>query len=171
MGTIHWAEFDWPSFATLATGAMAVLAALVVGLKQTHIADRQTKILEQQTKLAELTLRHNLFEKRYVIYDATRHFLGEILSHATRPKNETQQRFISALLESKLLFRPEVYEGLDAIWKRATTFYVANSEEKRGGVEAIQRSHDLLNALSDDLTGLVALFGDELRLSDSPMHR
>ena len=50
---VDWNGFSWEAFATLATGVTAVVAATVIGLRQTDISAKQTKILDLQNKLAK----------------------------------------------------------------------------------------------------------------------
>ena len=103
-GIIAWHEFDWQSFATLATGLSAVIAATLVGLRQTDIQHRQTKVQED-------ALRLELFEKRYLVFQKAEQFLREIVQEANDPKIETQHNFRVAIGESRFLFKPEVKEG------------------------------------------------------------
>lgn len=73
---------SWEAFATLITGILAVGAAVWVGLKQ-------QKITAQQLENERLSLRLELFEKRYEFYDVLTRYI-----RATRFKNG-----VSAILE------------------------------------------------------------------------
>jgi hypothetical protein len=94
---IAWTDFSWEAFATLATGIGAVVAAIVVGLRQAGISDRQSRILERQVGLDELKLRSDLFDRRFAVYEATRKFVGHIMAHASEPDQQTQSEFLVAL--------------------------------------------------------------------------
>jgi len=110
-GVIDWYAFDWPSFATLATGVLAVGAALIVGW-------RQARILDRQAALQEFALRSDLFNRRYKVLESTEKFLREILQHADDPSVETTREFQMAIGEARFLFSPRVREGLDEIWRQ-----------------------------------------------------
>lgn len=161
---IHWHAFDWQSFATLTAGVVAVAGAVVVGL-------RQTEVLRKQTEIAELTLRHDLFEKRYAVFAAAREFLGAILQTAARVEPPVDQAFLRAIGESQFLFRPSVHGDLRAIWERYSAFVVLKAEmdsvyrrEGHYGDGNPQRENEMLTALIADLNALPDLFGDELKL-------
>ena len=169
---INWSAFDWQSFATLATGALAVGGAVIVGLRQLRIAERQNAILTKQTDLAELTLRHDLFDRRAAIYDAASDYLGAILVHAAPPDQATDHAYIVAKRQAKLIFRPEVEARLDEIWRRGCAFRALHSVsratyEREGhyGDGNPEREAAALTRFHEDIEGLVDLFGDEMRLS------
>jgi hypothetical protein len=108
-GPINWRAFDWQSFATLTTGFFAVVAAYLIGHRQTDIQRRQAKI-------QEAALRWDLFDRRYKVFERSEQFLREIVQHANDPSPETQRDFVLAMGESRFLFEPKVREGLDEIW-------------------------------------------------------
>ena len=176
--SIAWHDFDWQSFATLGAGGMAAVAAGVIGLRQMRITDRQNEILKRQVILAEIAVRHDLFERRYAVYDAARQYLGFITRHAEAPPNDLKADFLDAMNHSRLLFREEVHDNLREIWARSNDFIVLKAEMDRiyrqsahYGEGNPEREHDLLTAIHDDLVGLVDLFGDELKLTDDGLER
>lgn len=74
LGWIDRYAFDWPSFATLVTGASAVAGAVWIGTmqigitdQQVKIAERQSKIMEQQVSIQRLTLKTELYDRRIKI--------------------------------------------------------------------------------------------------------
>ena len=169
---IIWTDFDWQSFATLATGALAVGGAVIVGKRQLKIAEQQNSILAKQTELAELTLRHELFDRRAAIYEAASDYLGAIIIHAAPPDSDTDHAFISAKRQARLIFRPQVYLELDQIWKRGCDFralYMVSratyDREGHYGDGNPEREAAMLKKFHQDIEGLVDLFGDEMRLS------
>ena len=113
---VDWHAFDWQSFSTLMTGGLAVLAAYVVGRRQTEIQSRQANI-------QEAALRSDLFDRRYKVFERAEQFLREILQHADDPSPETQRDFVVAMGESRFLFGRPVRDGLDVIWKRWAGFH------------------------------------------------
>jgi hypothetical protein len=169
---IAWTEFDWPSFATLAAGAMAVVAATIVGVRQARIAARQTEILDRQGRLAEVALRNELFEKRYVVFERTRDFVMHIIHHAEVADGETRNDFLRALGEAAFLFRPQVHQKLDEIWRVAGDYAVLKAEmnstfarEGHYGDGNPQRNHDLFLRFPAFAKELPDVF-DELKLGE-----
>lgn len=171
--TLRIDQLDWQSVATLVTGLTAGAAATIIGLKQMRIGEAQAEILKRQAEIAALSLKHDLFERRYEIYNGVRDFLLDIIRYAAEPKREVVSRFVISMEESRLHFRPEVHEGLRAIWERANAYFATRNAMEAtfarlgnygDGNPAL--SADQFAALERDLTGLVELFGDELRLAD-----
>lgn len=164
---MKFAYISWEAFGTLATGLLAVGAALAVGL-------RQQKVIERQTTLTELQLRTNLFERRYGVYDATKSLLVEILAHADRASAETERRFIVGLNDAKFLFRNDVESELRRIWRLTCSFNANHSVMSHnfktlghyGDNGEVDREHEYLDEINRTLEGLADAFGDEIRLAD-----
>ena len=125
---IAWSDFSWEAFATLATGLAAVIAAWNLGRKQIEIQ-------KAQVDLQRLTLRSELFDRRYKLYEATRIFLFNIY----KCKGDEQlswtadwtQNFLRALQESRILFSSGVFLGMDEIWRNAVDFSALQNEMAR----------------------------------------
>lgn len=172
---VDWAAFSWDAFATLATGFAAVFAAFLVGRRQAAISDRQNQILDRQMLLSELSLRSDLFDRRFACYERVRFFLGRIIAHADRPEHEVQADFLTALNESKFLFRQDVHGELKEIWREACTYFAVHAETKatykREGHYGpkLESEHELLLKLTKRIETLADVFGDELKLSASPL--
>ncbi|WP_343546588.1 hypothetical protein [Sphingobium yanoikuyae] len=63
-----WLPLTWEAVATFLTGIAAVLAALSVARRQERIVSRQIDLQNEQTKLQELSLRKDVFDKRFDVY-------------------------------------------------------------------------------------------------------
>lgn len=162
---ICWSCFSWDAFATLITGALVVVGAVWVGL-------RQTKILERQVKLDELTLRKDLFEKRAAVFEATSNFMGFMLREADYPEPDLEIAYIHAMGQSRFLFPLAVHEGLDEIWRRTLDFRSLKREmtakysaEGHYGDGNPEREAEFHLWLYDRFTTLPDLFGNEMRLA------
>lgn len=105
---IDWAGFTWEAFATLWTGGLAVAGATIVGMRQAAISAQQTKILSRQVAVAEIGLRHELFDRRWSVFDATRAILSHIILNDKITDNELMLNFRVAVGESVFLYREEV---------------------------------------------------------------
>jgi hypothetical protein len=169
---IDWQSFDWQSFATLATGILAVGAAVTIGLRQSGITVQQNKILLMQATLAETNLKHDLFEKRYQVYDATRSFLLFIIQHADFPDQEHQTAFLRAKHEAKFLFRKDVQDFLQNIWEQSGNLRVLKLEmnktfelEGHYGDGNPSREYELFEYFNERFNEIVDKFGHEMKLS------
>ncbi len=118
---INWYAFSWEAFATLATGFAAVFAAYQLGR-------RQVVIQETQAKLQELTLRSELFDRRYRIYERVKLNIDKLLAHA-KPLEWTECSDLSrANLEASFLFDSETCTKIDEIVNRVFEFRKLNDE-------------------------------------------
>lgn len=173
---IDWQAFTWEAFATLSTGVGAVIAALVIGLRQaeiqrrqTKISERQTLILLRQTQLAELTLRKELFEKRHRIYILTYRLLQATRSMPKEEQNEAVREFALAKDQAKFLFRPSVSERLEEIFQKVTHVIMVNQSsgtDFRPDAKHIQLSREYIEWIIRCEASLSDIFGDELQLTD-----
>lgn len=169
---IDWQAFDWQSFATLATGLLAVGAALIIGLRQSAITRQQNEILAMQATLAETSLKHDLFEKRYQVYDAVRGFLLFIIQHAQFPEPLHEQAFLRAKHEAQFFFRNDLQAFLQGIWEKSNDYRVLKMEMARiyadhghYGDGNPAREHEMFKFFSDSFGQLVDQFGHEMKLS------
>jgi hypothetical protein len=135
--SIAWCAFTWEAFATLATGLAAVGGATYVGIKQVGISKRQTAILNRQVELQAHSLRSDLFDRRYVIFEATENLLRDIAQSGDHPESRLLGEFYSAMSKSRLLFHSDVYDGLTKILTRVFDF-----KEKKTASDKFNRAND-----------------------------
>ena len=168
----------WDALATFVTGVSAVAGAVVVGLRQvgitreqTAIAARQADILGEQTKLARLSFHETMFDRRMEVYDDVHAFLSSIIQYAAPPPRELEMNFLGALQRSRFLFRPEVYDTLSELWKKACAFDALKSvmdhsykTEGHYGDGNPEKESQMLQGFLISIEGLPELFGDELQL-------
>lgn len=123
--------FTWEAFTSLATGFAAVIAALIVGLKQTAISRHQTDILNLQAELEKNAQKIALYERRMEAFYTVSEF-SEILKIGERPKHEEMGRFTHAAIQTYYLFDGKV-------------------------VDCVHRLKDILSALIDTTEGNVVV--------------
>ncbi len=177
--TIYWNAFTWEAFAALVTGGVAVYAAYRIG-------QRQSKIIERQVLLQHLTLRHELFDRRFAVYQAALDWLRFIAQTATmpnRPPGEGRNRpqdewarqaalertFLEALDLSRFIFRAEVFRALNKIWEQGNQLYYHQRSKRDDGDNSqihIDNENKTLTTLTDTFSNLRDVFGDELQLGD-----
>lgn len=124
---INWTAFDWPTFGALSqalsglfVGIAAVVGAVKVGLKQSAIAarqaditERQTLIMEKQVDLDSKNLAHQLYERRFAMYQSAADFLvTSTPSTCVEVDRESQMTFLKSMMECRFLFPPTVFEQM-----------------------------------------------------------
>lgn len=167
---------------TLLTGALAVGAALLVGMRQTEIQQKQVAIQNRLADLEELKLREALFEARYQTYNSARMWLLATVQAGKPPysgnlKGETKEaefkwagEFLDALDRSRFLFRPSVRAELEKMYEAGQALLQADKVLEREGSSHEQRQkaadkHDeAFQYLSNLLVNFSEIFGDELIL-------
>lgn len=175
---------SWEAFMTLLTGALAVGAALIVGMRQTDIQREQVAIQNRLADLEELKLRQALFEARYQTYNSARMWLLATVQAGTPPysvkdlKGETREAefrwandFLDALDRSRFLFRPAVRAELVKMHEAGQALLQADKALERDSSSHEQREkaankHDeAFTYLSNLLVNFSDVFGDELKLT------
>jgi hypothetical protein len=112
---IYWTQFDWPSFATLATGLAAVIGAVVIGL-------RQMRITERQNLVAEMALKAELFDRRLAVYAATNNFLRATIDETLDDEISFRERFQQQSAMARFLFRDEIYDHIREISQKTSLY-------------------------------------------------
>lgn len=115
IGLIYRKQFDWPSFATLATGAGALAGAVWVGLKQVEItqaqvgiAKRQEMIMERQTDIQYLTLKSEMFDRRIAAYSDIRNHAMFIYRPGLEGHEEVLNNALRGLQSCNFVFNADV---------------------------------------------------------------
>ena len=177
MGSINWSGFDWQAFSTLATGALAVLGATIVGVRQTMISKRQNEILERQTELEELKLKSELYDRRMEVFDAVNTYIFDAL-YTMKYDPEMEARFQQAYLKSKFLFRDSISRTIEEIAERGVHYIglklalarlenlkdSATEEDLQSLKNVREREKKLSPVLVKYLEDLPQIFGHELQL-------
>jgi hypothetical protein len=177
---------SWEAFATLLTGALAVGAAILVGLRQTDIQTKQVLIQNRLADMEELKLREALFEARYQVYNASRRWLTATIMGGVPPysfKDELPEgrqplelkwadEFLDAVDRSAFLFRPSVGELLFEMWKAGEVLtrhkrMLADpgTASKKEREESVEKRAAALKYLTELVPKFSNQFGDELILT------
>jgi hypothetical protein len=165
-------DVDWGALATFSAGLMAVGGAVWVGRKQVAVAARQAEILDRQAKLAELTLRHELFDRRWKVFEATRNFIAGVINDDGVPSDAVLRAFFVAQIEAQYLFPNGVYQALREISDRAlensavkTTMQALYQKEGHYGNDNVEKFHATMQWLNDRLHHLSDIFGADLNMA------
>ena len=160
---IDWTGFTWEAFAALVTGLAAVVAAVIVGLRQAgiqlaqaRISSKQTDILNKQVQLEELKLRNELFDRRFDIYQKSQAFIVA-LSMIETPFNvqPSLMGFITSMDTARFLFHERTGIAMLALYKESLE---------------IQAAYDGLNTAKAG-TEDVAPFAERLRTGKATLQK
>ena len=148
--TAEWTLVIVSAVLALATVVLA-LATIVLAWATHHIA-----------KTAEATMRTDIFDKRYAIYESAKIFLGSVLRKGT-VEIDALEEFRRGNLGSWFLFGKEVVEVLNQIWNAGCA--IRTYEDKRNGKTF--SSQDEFKKETDENHKLVV----SLALSQGELHK
>jgi hypothetical protein len=114
-------QFASPA-ATIIAACVAVYFTRQLGKGQLAIAKRQADIAAQQARLADVRLRHDLYDRRFAVYDAARmFFLREILPK-NRVSDEALYVFVRGIADAVFIVDKNVTDYLQDMQKRILRF-------------------------------------------------
>lgn len=171
---VYWDTMNWEA----AAGFSAVLAALIVGLRQSGILSRQVR-LEQQKAQADV------FDRRMAVYDATREWLmfmndvgrapwehGPDAAHGTSVEREREKtiksNYLTEFEKARFLFSPAVFERLERVTNQALAsdhepvwirIFPVDEDPIPSTIAAAYRRSRIVDAK------LTEIFGDEIHLA------
>lgn len=101
---------SWEAFATLVTGALAVLAAAFVGLRQAEIQRRQAEIQHRQATTVGYAHRLNLFERRLAIFQAIQNYVTQFIRDRHGPYvGEVYEAYRKSVQLARFVFPESVW--------------------------------------------------------------
>jgi hypothetical protein len=104
--------------ATIIAATVAVFVTLKLGRGQLQDARQQAEIAERQAHLAAVRLQHDLFERRFVIFDAAMSLVKEAIRDQTVSRDE-RARFAVNTAPAAFLLSDELNVYLDELGKQA----------------------------------------------------
>lgn len=120
-------EKDWVDiFGALLTPVIAI-AGIAIGILQ--------------WRLSEAQFRHQLFDKRFAMYEAARDYIGGILEKGF-PVADSQSKFLKGTSGSLFLFDSEIGRYMDEIWSRSVDLESLHLDLS-GGDEGSDRAEKL----------------------------
>jgi hypothetical protein len=138
--------------ATFAGPAATIIAATVVvyftwrlGQGQLEIAKQQATIAKQQAELADMRLQHDLFDRRYAVYEAAQKLLSDILQHA-KISDAAYNDFVHNSGKSIFLLNKELSEYIGELRANAINLIMVSNRladpDLRVGDERIKLAHE-----------------------------
>lgn len=114
-------EVDWGAWATFFTGCAAVIAALIVGLRQAKIQEQQATIAARVASTEEARIRLELFEKRYAFVIVLNKFVSRVRSKRDF-WTEEDSAFLDESRRAEYLFPRETKAIIDRLWNLAADY-------------------------------------------------
>lgn len=133
-------KFNWGDFATLATGAIAAVGAIWIGMRQAAISARQTEILNHQVSIERISLRAELYDRRLKIFTDVMTYAANVWDNETRRNIEKARSFNLAMESSKFLFNDEIHALLNNMFRDIVQFNSVTTRLDR----PYRTSHDQL---------------------------
>ena len=125
----------------------------------------------QQYQVAKRKLRHELFDRRYEVYESVRKFLSSVATHA-RVDGDEMVKFLEGTATAKFLFDSEVSEYIEEIYRNSLkhSMYdklLKNEFERDKRLSLIEKESEKLEWLTTQFTVMNEVFGEYLKV-DKP---
>lgn len=138
---------------------------------QANIAKQQADTAKQQADLAKVRLKHDLFDRRFAVYEAARGLLEEVTTVGDA-SNQALYDFAVALERATFLFTQPVNDYLHEFHEQAWRLHDANvllSRHHRD--DAVKSKADSMHWLRDQYNVLVQQFREPLALDENTATR
>lgn len=108
---------DGWKFAPMGWEAIVGLAAVFGAYR---IGVRQMKITQTQNAVAEMSVKVELFDRRFAVYEATIEFLTIVFDDRAENRRSVLKNYLTTYRQSQFLFRDDVYGTLGEIANNGT---------------------------------------------------
>jgi len=127
----------------------AILTALIAGIA--------AFLTYQQHRTNALRLKHELFERRFKVYDSFRSFLSGIMRDGTTSYDACMS-FLRETNQAEFLFGSEIPEYLFSVYKKGLALVL--SHQKLGGPESLPVGEER-SRVAHENNELLKWFGDQ----------
>lgn len=130
--------------ATIIAASVAVFVTWQLGRGQLRIAEQQANIARQQAKLAAVRLRHDLYDRRFAVFEYARDLIFHTETNRDM-KREHYQGYIRGTLNAVFLLDSELVQYLEELRSKANRLRFFNAEFQRLdiGEERTKRSDQI----------------------------
>lgn len=113
--------------ATVIAAVAAVVVTWRLGKAQLRIAENQAATARQQVELATIRLQHDLFDRRFAVYDATRTIIRTVIQHSHANEQQIVD-FAMKTRDAKFLLDDEISTYLEDFANKAWDILTLESE-------------------------------------------
>jgi hypothetical protein len=163
--------------ATIVAASAAVFVTWRLGRAQHRVAADQAKIAQLQADLATVRLQHDLFDRRYEIYEIVFMFIIEIIQRSDMSE-EGMRKFVRGMTKAPFLFDQKMtdyFEDLrrQAVYLQEAASFVSDQNNLVGPQRsaAARRRSELFSWFSDEFERLVERFRPFLALDKNTATR
>ncbi len=114
-------------------------------------------IAYQQRSINKNRLKHELFDRKYLIFEATKNFIFAIIKDPT-VKNEDTYKFLTETKGALFIFEENIFDYLNLIHEKAIQLRV---HEKKNEHDEAQKMYQWFN---QQLIGIDQKFKDEIKI-------
>ena len=149
---------SWEAFATLLTGAAAVLGAVSVGKRQVSLQEKQTELIrlqaESEREFRRTEIKLNLLNRRADLISLTREVSQTFIQNG-RLEREDLSKLIRAMNEAQLIFPKEFYGVLENVlgnaFRSQSKFRLSESRRLQGKEVEARKAMDEAFAMEDKI--------------------
>jgi hypothetical protein len=161
-------DFGGP-IATITGAAAAVFVTWRIGIGQLGIAKQQSTVAQQQAQLAAVRLQHDLFDRRFALFEAARTFLVKEIYPEMNPNTEGIFIFGQQTAPAVFLVDAPLKAYLETLYKSAFELQRLSTlvTLQQGGpnhADNVQQRYQLVEWFGALLDVLVAKFQPFLKL-------
>jgi hypothetical protein len=135
------------TFSPIIASAAAVYVAWTIGRGQLAIGRRQADIADQQAKLADVRLRHDLYDRRFAVYNAARMFLLREILPTNQVTNDALYALVRGTADAVFLLDGDVTAYLEELRKNAVRFQLLTT-----AIDTMQREEERKRVSDQKLT-------------------
>jgi hypothetical protein len=139
---------------TIVATVLSSVGTLITGIATWNIyrvSQQQHTLAARQQRLEELRLKHELYDRRYAVYQAFKEFRGHIMVYAD-VKEDALPNFLRGTADSDFLFQEEIPQYIEEVYRKALRLCTVSRQLNEGNIpvgEARNRlaheDEDLLN--------------------------
>jgi hypothetical protein len=124
----------------------------------------------QQVRIARVRLQHDLYDRRFAVFQAARQFLADVMAHGYPSSNDQIRSYVVGTADAGFLLNQDIVEYLDEIRNRGSRLWAIEQALKPLPVgnersALVQQQAALFSWMMEQLpTGLVAKFKPFLTL-------
>jgi hypothetical protein len=148
----------------MASSALPLWVQILQALAVPTIAVAGAWIAVQQMLIARTKLRHDLYDRRFAVYEAARKLLVEIIQQG-HPSREQVREYVIKTADATFLLNDEIAKYLEKIRARASRLRAINATQPHEQIHLQQQDDMLFAWMTEQLpVGLVEKFKSFLTL-------
>jgi hypothetical protein len=154
--------------ATVIGAAAAIFVTWRLGIGQLRIAKQQSTVAQQQAQLAAVRLQHDLFERRFALFEAARTFLMKEIYPQMNPSTDGIFIFAQQTATAVFLVDEPLKEYLEKLRKSAFELQRLSNlvalQQGPNHAENVKQKYELVEWFGGQLDVLVDKFQPFLKL-------